>query len=122
MRAKTIVFCYATPMGIYHFWPFAPESYTVSPVIFICKTTPGPAQVRNIDFFKGFYHIIPDSPGIWYIGILTYPISAIDTMPQVFRKVTVNMTVYCIFALIGIDNYFSFIILGIPKGNSYFYC
>jgi hypothetical protein len=78
-------------MGIDHPFPFRLGADAVFPVVLIGKAAAGPAYVRGLYFFKGRSHIVPDAPGIGNRRTLSYPVTAINTAPQVFRKMTVNM-------------------------------
>jgi hypothetical protein len=94
-------------VGIDHLGPFLPGADTVPPVVFVGKTAPGPAEVGDLDMPEGGHHIVSDPPGIGYgkgrLGIVPHPITAVDTPPQMFGKMSVYMAVDPRSPILGIN-------------------
>jgi hypothetical protein len=73
-------------------------------VVFIGKAAAGPAQIRDFDLFKRGDYIFPYTPDIGNGRVFPDPIAAVNTAPQVFRKVTVNVAADPRIALCGVNN------------------
>ena len=89
---KTIILGYTTPVRVYHIGAIFTRTYSITPVVFITKTTTRPAEVGNIYFFQRFYYIQADAVFLRYLQCITYPESVIDATTQVFGKMSINMT------------------------------
>src|SRR5215218_1352099 len=91
MRAKAVVFCDAAPVGIHHFWPLCPRANAVTPVVFIGKATPGPAQVGYSDFLQCFNNVQANAVFLCHFHGVGYPKAIVDTAAQVLGKMPVNV-------------------------------
>src|SRR5436190_10040686 len=105
MRAKAIVFSYTTPPGINECRSLVLRADAVFPMIGICKAAAGPSQVRNFEFLQRFDDVIPDSVCIRNLLIsLAHIETTIDTLPEVFRKMPVNVAIDLAALQVGVEN------------------
>jgi hypothetical protein len=76
-------------------------------VVLVGKAPAGPAEVGDFNVPQGRDYIVPDPPGIGDRsrsgGIVSDPVSAVDTAAQVFGKMSVNMTADPDIAVLGFD-------------------
>lgn len=91
MRSETVVLYHTTPMGINHFLPVLFRSDSVFPVILVRKTSPRPAQYRNLNLFECFHHICTHPIDIRDFRVFTHIESFIDASAQMFREMPVDL-------------------------------
>jgi hypothetical protein len=70
----------------------------------IGKTTTRPPENRYFNLPESFHHIISDPPRIGDRGVLTNPKTLVNTSPQMFSEMPVNIPVNPAFFAIRIDN------------------
>src|SRR5688572_27118504 len=92
MSSETVVLCYHSPMGIDGFRTLVTWPNSISPVIFICKTSAWPAKVWYFYLFQCIHNIHPDPVFPFQCGSITYPETIIDTAAKMLGKMTIDMT------------------------------
>jgi len=62
-----------------------------------------PAEVGDFQFFQGIQHVVPIALCIGYFGFGADPKPAIDTGPEVFGELAVDMFADLLVSLLRID-------------------
>src|SRR5690554_5627707 len=103
MSPKMVVLGYSTPMGINHGGTFFFRSNAILPMIFVGKTTPGPTQYWHFQSLQCFYYVIPNTPSVGNLRIRSYIDSFVDTSSEVFREMSIDVSVNSTLWLVHVD-------------------
>ena len=103
MRSEAVIFGDISPVGINHCRTLTSRSDTVTPVILIGKASPGPSQVRDLNFFESINNIEPYTILFGNLHAFAHPITIIYTSSEMFGEMAINMPAYCIFRRTGIN-------------------
>ena len=93
VRAEAVVLRNISPPGIYDGRAFLFRPYAVFPVISVRKAAAGPAEIGYFHFTQRFDHVFTDAIRIRDMRSISHVEATVDTMSQMLRKVTVNITV-----------------------------
>ncbi len=97
MGAEVVVLHHAAPMCVDHGRPLVARADAVHPMVLVGKTAARPAHDRHLDFAQGIDHIGADAAHVGNLGILADPVSFVDTAPQMFGKMAVDIAVdFCL--------------------------
>jgi putative uncharacterized protein (fragment) len=72
-------------------------------VVFVGEAAARPAEVGDFQFFQGIQHVVPIALCIGYFGFGADPKPAIDTGPEVFGELAVDMFADLLVSLLRID-------------------
>ena len=103
MRTEAVVFDRAAPVVVHHFRTVFFRADAVHPVVFVGEAAARPAEVGDFQFFQGIQHVVSIALCIGYFGFGADPKPAIDTGPEVFGELTVDMFADLLVSLLRID-------------------
>src|SRR5690554_5395725 len=103
MCTKTVVLNGTSPKNILNLRPFRNGTYIIFPMIGVGKAAARPTKHRYLKFFKRLQNILPITVLIRNVGIGTYPNAIINTSPQVFSKLPVDVFVNDLLGTVKIE-------------------
>ncbi len=92
---KVIVLDHATPMRIDQLGAIFTWANSVPPVILIGEAAAGPTKHGNLQLTKRRNHVVTNTACVGDRRVLTNPDAFVDTTPEVFGKVTVDIAIHC---------------------------
>src|SRR5690606_19314605 len=94
------------PPGVYDTGTLVLRTDSVFPVICIGKASTWPAEVGNLKLPEGFNHILANTIDMGNFGVRFSNVEpAVDTSSKVFGKVTINMFVYGMLAILRLESH-----------------
>src|SRR5262249_27861360 len=91
MRAERIWLDDPAPIGIERNHSLLTDA--LAPVIFIGEAAAGPTNVWDLNCFKRSYNVVADAAGIGDLGIRSDPHAFVNTVAQVFGKLTKDVAI-----------------------------
>ncbi len=118
MGTKRVVFDHSAPVGIDHFGPACSGSDTVFPVVLIGKATSGPTQVGYLNLFESRNYVVAITIGVGDRRFRTHPDATVNTITQMFSKMSVNVFADLSTRLVGVDNHIGLFRRYSHRGNT----
>ena len=100
MSTERVVFDGASPVVVLHLGAFVFRADAVHPVILVGKASSWPSQYRNLEGFQSLEHILAIAVDVWYLRVFAYPKSAVDARTKVFSKLSINLLMDFLCALV----------------------
>jgi hypothetical protein len=83
--------------------PSTPWAYAIAPVVAICKASPRPSNYGRTETFQIVYESSPDAANVWDFRVFSHPDPVVDTTPEMFREVAVDIGRNCPNRFFGED-------------------
>ena len=103
MGTKAVILNNSTPVSIDHLLAVLFRADAVLPVIFIGKTSAGPAKNRDLQFLKSFNNVLTHSVDIIDVVAVFYIKTLVNTSSKVLREMSLNLRIYVSFVALWID-------------------
>ena len=121
MRAEGVVFRDAAPGVVHDVRALGARADAVAPVVAVGEAAAGPAEVRDPDSAEDVDHVLAHAVDIRDFGLFPDEQAVVDTVPEMFGELAVDMAADPPLEIVRVDNEFHVAFLSVRVLNNQLY-